>query len=54
MVHIYFAVRPEKFVITKSMIFGSLPKEYYLEHHDPERWMVAASNESSGGAKASS
>ena len=54
MVHIYFAVRPEKFVITKSMIFGSLPKEYYLEHHDPERWVVAASNESSGGAKASS
>jgi cytochrome b subunit of formate dehydrogenase len=52
-VHIYFAVRPEKFVITKSMIFGSLPKEYYLEHHDPERW-VAASGESSEGAKASS
>jgi cytochrome b subunit of formate dehydrogenase len=53
-VHIYFAVRPEKFVITKSMIFGSLPKEYYLEHHDPERWVVAASGESSEGAKASS
>ncbi len=53
MVHIYFAVRPEKFVITKSMIFGSLPKEYYLEHHDPERWVVTASKESSEGAKAS-
>jgi cytochrome b subunit of formate dehydrogenase len=54
MVHIYFAVRPEKFVITKSMIFGSLPKEYYLEHHDPERWVVAASSEPSRGTKASS
>jgi len=40
MAHIYFALRPEKFVITKSMVFGSLPREYYLEHHDPERWAV--------------
>src|SRR5581483_6255675 len=40
MVHIYFALRPEKFVITKSMVFGSMPREYYLEHHDPERWVV--------------
>ncbi len=38
MVHIYFALRPEKFVITKSMVYGTLPREYYLEHHDPERW----------------
>jgi len=38
MIHIYFAVRPEKFVITKSMIFGTLDKEHYLEHHDPSRW----------------
>lgn len=38
MVHIYFAVRPEKLVITKSMIFGTLDKEHYLEHHDPQRW----------------
>ncbi len=38
MVHIYFAVRPEKFVITKSMIFGTLDKHHYLEHHDPQRW----------------
>jgi len=52
MVHIYFAVRPEKFVLTKSMVFGTLPKEYYLEHHDPERWVVEGV-ESSKGAKAS-
>jgi cytochrome b subunit of formate dehydrogenase len=38
MVHIYFALRPEKFVITKSMVYGTIPREYYLEHHDPERW----------------
>ena len=40
MVHIYFALRPEKFVITKSMVFGSVPREHYLEHHDPDRWAV--------------
>ena len=38
MVHVYFAVRPEKFDITKSMIFGSMSREHYLEHHDPQRW----------------
>jgi cytochrome b subunit of formate dehydrogenase len=40
MAHIYFALRPEKFVITKSMVFGSVPREHYLEHHDPDRWAV--------------
>jgi cytochrome b subunit of formate dehydrogenase len=38
MVHIYFALRPEKLVITKSMVLGTLDREHYLEHHDPERW----------------
>jgi len=36
--HVYFAVRPEKFWITKSMIFGWVTRRQYLEHHDPERW----------------
>ena len=40
-VHIYFAIRPEKLFITKSMIFGWMSREKYLEHHDPERWRVA-------------
>jgi cytochrome b subunit of formate dehydrogenase len=48
MVHIYFALRPEKFVITKSMVFGTLPKEYYLSHHDAERWVVAEPSASKG------
>ena len=38
MVHVYFAVRPEKLVITKSMVFGTLDREHYLAHHDPRRW----------------
>jgi cytochrome b subunit of formate dehydrogenase len=40
MVHVYFAVRPEKLDITKSMIFGSMRREYYLKHYDPQRWTV--------------
>ena len=43
MVHVYFAVRPEKLVITKSMIYGTLDREHYLEHHDPSRWAVEGS-----------
>jgi cytochrome b subunit of formate dehydrogenase len=41
-VHVYFAVRPEKFDITKSMIFGSMKREFYLKHYDPQRWPVGA------------
>jgi cytochrome b subunit of formate dehydrogenase len=43
MVHVYFAVRPEKLDITKSMIFGSMSREFYLKHYDPQRWRVNAS-----------
>jgi cytochrome b subunit of formate dehydrogenase len=38
--HVYFAVRPEKWWITKSMILGWVTKRQYLEHHDPARWKV--------------
>lgn len=40
-VHIYFALRPEKLVITKSMIFGTMDREHFLEQHDPARWDVS-------------
>jgi formate dehydrogenase subunit gamma len=36
--HVYFAVRPEKWWITKSMLLGWITRRQYLEHHDPERW----------------
>ena len=39
--HVYFAVRPEKWWITKSMIFGWVTRREYLEHHEPSRWVVA-------------
>lgn len=38
--HVYFAVRPEKWWITKSMINGWIGREDYLSHHDPEKWVV--------------
>jgi cytochrome b subunit of formate dehydrogenase len=51
-VHIYMAIRPEKFFITKSMIFGWMSRENYLEHHDPSRWPVT--EEKRGAAAAES
>ena len=43
MAHVYFAIRPEKFWITKSMLFGTISRREYLEHHDPARWRVPGS-----------
>ena len=40
--HIYFALRPEKLWITKSMLFGKISRREYLEHHDPDRWKNVA------------
>lgn len=43
MMHVYMGVRPEKLPITKSMIFGWMSRDFYLEEHDPERWVVKQS-----------
>ena len=34
MVHVYMGIRPEKLPITKSMIFGWMSRDFYLEEHD--------------------
>ncbi len=39
--HIYFAIRPDKLWLTKSMLFGYVDREDYLDHHDPSRWEVS-------------
>jgi len=39
-VHVYFAIRPEKLPITASMIVGSMSREFYLKEHDPQRWVI--------------
>ncbi|MEX2581668.1 MAG: cytochrome b/b6 domain-containing protein [Gemmatimonadota bacterium] len=41
MVHIYFALHPEKHWITWSMIRGWISRRDYVWHHDPNRWHVA-------------
>jgi formate dehydrogenase subunit gamma len=41
MVHIYFALHPEKHWITWSMIKGWISRRDYVWHHDPARWPVA-------------
>jgi cytochrome b subunit of formate dehydrogenase len=43
MAHVYFAIRPEKLWLTKSMLFGFITRRQYLEHHDPARWRVPGS-----------
>ena len=48
-VHIYFAVRPEKLPITASMIVGSMSREFYLKEHDPRRWVVKPLGSAQGG-----
>ena len=40
MAHVYSAVRPDKWWITKSMILGWITRRQYLEHHDPQRWVA--------------
>ena len=45
-VHIYMAIRPEKLAITKSMVVGSMSREFYLKEHDPHRWIVDGSSSS--------
>ncbi len=40
MVHIYFALRPEKLWVTRSMMVGWITRKDYLAHHDPARWQT--------------
>ena len=38
--HIYFAIRPDKWWITKSMIYGFIGRDKYEENFDPARWVI--------------
>ena len=40
MAHVYFALRPEKWLFLRSMIRGWISRSEYLKHHDPNRWRV--------------
>lgn len=47
--HIYFAVRPEKLWLTRSMIRGWITRREYAAHFDAERWPAT---EGDGGGEA--
>ena len=49
-VHVYFALRPEKLPITASMIVGSMSREFYLKEHDPKRWVIDNLSQHRGAA----
>jgi formate dehydrogenase subunit gamma len=38
MIHIYFALRPDEWRLTRSMFRGWITRHEYDEHHDKERW----------------
>jgi len=38
MIHIYFALRPEEWWLTRSMFRGTISREEYAEHCDASRW----------------
>ena len=40
MMHVYFALRPEKLKFTRAMIRGFITRAEFDEHHDPSRWQV--------------
>ncbi len=50
--HVYFAVRPEKWWITKAMIMGYITRRQYLEHHEPSRWVVTPERSSKPAGQA--
>lgn len=50
-VHVYFAIRPEKIAITRSMILGWMSRDFYLKEHDPQRWVVRTSTPASNQTK---
>jgi len=40
MMHVYFALRPEKLKFTRAMIRGWITRAEFDEHHDASRWRV--------------
>jgi formate dehydrogenase subunit gamma len=41
MIHIYFALRPEEWWLTRSMFRGTISRKEYAEHCDASRWQAS-------------
>lgn len=50
--HMYFALRPNEWGITRSMIVGSVTTETYAEKYAPSSWDIGAVSETDGGVAA--
>jgi cytochrome b subunit of formate dehydrogenase len=37
-IHVYFALRPDEWYLTRSMLRGWISRREYSDHHDAERW----------------
>jgi|KBSMisStandDraft_5_1062788.scaffolds.fasta_scaffold106845_3 cytochrome b subunit of formate dehydrogenase len=37
-IHVYFALRPDEWHLTRSMLRGWITRKEYQDHHDPRRW----------------
>lgn len=51
MLHVYFALRPEKLWITRSMILGWISRGEYAAYHGPERWRPGGAERTETAAK---
>lgn len=47
MIHVYFALLPEKRLYLRAMLRGWISREEWIEHHDPQRWPAPGSAERS-------
>ena len=41
MIHVYFALRPEEWWLTRSMFRGWISRKEYLDHCDSGRWAAS-------------
>ena len=39
-IHVYFALRPDEWHLTRSMLRGWITPKEYQDHHDPRRWQA--------------
>jgi formate dehydrogenase subunit gamma len=39
-IHVYFALRPDEWHLTRSMLKGWITRKEYQDHHDPRRWQA--------------
>ena len=39
-IHVYFALRPDEWYLTRAMFRGWISRNEYSKHHDPARWKL--------------